>query len=342
MVITLHQTIDPKDANPVLDYENTCGRITYDTIIMGHCVADHIALNDLDFYPLTKMRLLLVNDDILDGWERFMHDVVKDFIDKILERINSKNVSIRYITEEGNYLALFLVDYYEYMKVHPNCSDPYMAVANFIFPDFSSKKELRHWLRLRINWKTRMIRKLQDSLLHFYPAYGIQKQHAERIVHDIKEDNFLLLRRLYEDSKNFFISNGGAVLDARIVGLGSIIFSQTIVNDKAKEVELSGWRNGILDFTINDIAFYYLTKFDATVISHGNKLKGSLHIQPTRSLDGLETYDTADGLINRLWMQGCKRIHLVSCNHFGLTLDPKYYTRKDLLVLMYNGKVLIG
>jgi len=147
---------------------------------------------------------------------------------------------------------------------------------------------------------------------------------------------------LYEDSKNFFISNGGSALDARIVGLGSIIFSQTIVNDTAKQVELSGWRNGILDFTLNDIAFYYLTKFDATVISHGNKLKENLYIQPTRSLEGLTTYTNANDLINKLWMQGCKRIHLVSCNHYGLMLDPKYYLRKDILVLMYNGKVLIG
>ena len=64
LVITLNKKIENIGlANPIVLYEEYNGRLSEDSIIQGHCLADHLALNDLEFYPLTTMRILLTSND---------------------------------------------------------------------------------------------------------------------------------------------------------------------------------------------------------------------------------------------------------------------------------------
>ena len=343
MVITLNKKIENIGlANPIVLYEEYNGRLSEDSIIQGHCLADHLALNDLEFYPLTTMRILLTSNDKLKEWEEVKRYITSRFIDKIMEQINDNFYAKRFISETGKYTALFIIDCYEYFLIHPNVGDPYKQVADLIFPKFTDEKTLVRWIKLRINFLTKVRKRLIDSILNFYPAYGASVEKARMVVSDMNNENYNLLRWFFEDSKKFFMKNGGTSYNASTVGLGSIIFSQPIVEDAVNLPHLKGWQQGTLDFITNDIAFYYITKYDATIISHGNKIKSNWQIQPIRSLEGTKTYTDVNELLHQLYIQGCKKIHLVSCNHYGLDLAPEFYKSNDMLIVMYKGKVLIG
>jgi len=343
LVITLNKKIDNIGlANPIIRYEEYQNRMSEDSIIQGHCLADHLALNDLEFYPLTTMRVLLISNNKLKEWEEVKRFITCKFIDKTMERIDDNFYAKRFLTEAGKYTALFIIDCYEYFLSHPNSGDPYKHIADFIFPKFDNEEELVKWVKLRINFLTKVRKKIIDSLLKFYPSYGASKEKVMAVINDMNNDEYKMLRWFFEDSKKFFMKNGRTSYNASTVGLGSIIFSQPIVEDNLNLPHMKGWQKGVLDFITNDIGFYYITKYDATIISHGNKIKSKWQIQPIRSLEGAKTYTDVNELIHQLYIQGCKKIHLVSCNHYGLDLAPEFYKDNNILIVMYKGKVLIG
>lgn len=298
----------------------------------------------MDFYHLHELELLR---DHKITYEYFRISTVTRFVSKYYALFDNTTWAIKANQMSGHALAGAMLDLYDWYALRklPDI-EIIQNLADVMFPKFLSTMECDQWVLDRIEEYTTIIQKLTDCIRTNYETFNITEKKANGIIWDMRHRNYASIRKVFKDTLPKFYSNKLAMYNGWGVGLGSVLFSISVKNDTSHARNLRGWQDGMFDFTFSDILFYYLTKYDITIISHGDDMvvtKNDWIIQPVKSPFDHITYHSASKLILALKEQpNIKRINLLSCNPNKVKLYPEIYKDPHYLVNIYEGNVFIG
>ena len=314
------------------------------TTLQTDCIANQIAMSDMNFYDTRLLRSL---KDGTATYKFFKDTTITRFVDKYYRLFENKEWNAKAQSLEGHALSGAMLDLYDFYKEHNTDEDTTIDnLGQVMFPKFTNDSDIHRWAALKYNSRISMLRTLSESIINYRDVYGIPYQHALSIKQDIKNDRFTELRRLFTKIAPSLYSNKLSYWNGLRVGLGCVLFSLSVKNDSSRTRNLRGWRDGLLDFSFNDSMFTYITKYDFTVISHGDDLmyiKNDYHIQPVKLYTDLKTYHSVSELILAIEkMSWVKRINILACNPNELRVYPELYKDKTHLINIHQGNVFIG
>ena len=312
------------------------------TTLQTRCIADQIAMSDLNFYNTRQLKQLKEHKIT---FELFCIDTVTRFIDKYYRLFENMVWNNKAQRMQGFALAGALLDIYDLLKEQGQSEvEIFDILANIMFPKFRDQEDEHRWVCFRLNERKRIIGRLTITFKYYYSYLHITKREADRIISDIRNDRFVTIRRLFTSSAAMFYSNKRCFWDGNSIGLGSVLFSLSMKEDSPRMRNMQGWRDGLLDFNFNDSMFYYITRYDLTIVAHGDDMiatKNDWTIQATKNPFDMRTYRSISKLLISL-REYYTRVNVLSCNPNKSKIYPELYKYKDYLVNIHEGRVFIG
>ena len=312
------------------------------TTLQTRCIADQIAMSDLNFYNTKQLKQL---KDHRITFEMFRIDTICRFINKyyrLFENIVWNNKAQRL---QGFALAGAMLDIADFYKEQGETEVTIIHIlADIMFPKFKNPDDEHRWVCFRYNERKRIVSKLINSFKYYYSYMHITKHEADRIISDIKNDRFVAIRSLFTSLGSQLYSNKRCFWDGNSIGLGSVLFSLSMKNDGPHMRNMQGWKDGLLDFTFNDSMFYYITRYGITIVAHGDDMiatKNDWSIQATKNPFDLKIYRSISKLLLSL-KDTFTRVNVLSCNPNKGKVYPELYKCKDFLVNIHEGKVFVG
>ena len=216
------------------------------------------------------------------------------------------------------------------------------------YPDFHGTEQeiemqINQWVNLKINYNKSLINCLSNMVKNNTDIFGISMKEADLITQDLSNENYdsikkLIRRRIYD-----FIKFDRTVLDFREIGLGCVVISDAANDGFEGYFKYNKWSTSIFDGDITDLAIQYLTKYDITVISHGNiDTDGRWIVDPVKTPNGSGPYTDMEDYIRKLISEGFKRINVASCNPGGVILSEDLRKNKKVLIQMSKSSTLIS
>ena len=313
------------------------------TTLQTDCIADQIAMTDLNFYRTRELKQL-VNGKL--EYKEFCTSVVTRFVKKYYTLFNSPEWNKKAQKLEGHSLSGAMLDLYDWYKEQGfNSEDSIDKLVSVMFPNLSNDK-VHLWAMLRYNSRKKILDKLMYTIKYYYSYLHITGNEALHIISQIKHDKFAELRNVFNVANMSLYSNGRCVWNGNRVGLGNVIFSLSVKKSSLYSRNLQGWRDGLLDFTFNDSMFYYITKYDITIVTHGDDMvvtHNDWHILPVKSpYDGVTYHSISKLLLGLIDTAKVTRINVLSCNPNKVKVYPELYKNKSTLINIHEGNVIIG
>ena len=314
--------------------------------LQTNCIANQIAITDMNFYSLKD--LIRLNEGRIT-YEYFKLETVQRFVKKYTALFNNDEWSNKAKHMEGHSLSGAMLDIYDWYIAEgsPEIEAVYVLM-DLMFPKFRSVEDERLWIRMTLNSIKRKLDKLRSTVLTKYKVMGILPHTAYTIVREMGEERYDKLRELFASLTPKCYRKSAGCLNMWCIGLGMVLFSIPVKEDTRGIRDLGGWRDGLLTYSYNDSIFHYLTKYDITIVAHGDDLvylDNDIIIQPTRNpfTPSVPSYKSASKLILALReSHPVKRINLLVCNSNKQRLYPQIYQDRNYLVNMHEGNVIIG
>ena len=313
------------------------------TTLQVDCIADQIAITDMNFYRTRELKLLL--QDKL-SYREFCINTITRFVKRYYALFENTEWNKKAQKMEGHSLAGAMLDLYDwYREQNLSKEDAIARLADVMFPSVTDEK-LHRWIQFRYNGRKRMLDKLIHTIKYYYSYLHITEREAQDIIKQIKRDKFDTLRDVFKLAVLSLYSNSRCVWNGNRVGLGTVLFSLSVKKSPVYNRDLQGWRDGLLDFTFNDSMFYYMTKYDITIVTHGDDLivtKNDWHILPVKSpYDGVTYHSISKLILGLIENANVTRINVLSCNPNKVRVYPEIYKTKSTLVNIHEGNVIIG
>jgi hypothetical protein len=333
------------EANPELDMlikqqEQIWNR---STTLQLDCIANQIAMTDMNFYKTSELRSIK-NGKIT--YEYFCLSTVTRFVKKYYKLFETPEWNKRAQRMMGYSLVGAMLDLYDWYKTqHLEDIEAIHALIDIMFPNYTGDR-LHRWILLQYNSRMNTINKLINTLKYSYSFLHITEKESERLISQVKRDNFKDLRDVFKEASVMLYSNKGCIWNGNRIGLGNVLFSLSVKKSSSYSRDLQGWKDGLIDFTFNDSMFYYITKYDITILTHGDDLvvtNNDWHILPVKSpYDGI-TYHSISKLLKSLCDKAnVTRINVLSCNPNKVKIYPDLYKLKTTLINIHEGNVFIG
>lgn len=350
-----------------------------DSNTQGNSYAEHISVANINFLKSKRMQEVLEAKDITEAYNIFCGDSIDDFFEfsavgkgKMTEEQykNGELTNLYIVCNKINsaiYDCLKMADAMAEMRGESRESEFHIeefknrvqrCVDSRIdewFPMFYDvepgmrEQAIRAWLNLRINWNKGIIYTLTQMLKMNKDFLSITNAEMDAIIKDLENEDFDSTRKLLDSNMSRLLSPDHKILDARPIGLGMIIISDKMAEESFKDLSSDeknnnwGWKvfaNNMHNVLTSDDAITYLTKYDLTILSHGDSENGRWTIERIISPKGIyigntDMIDTVEYL-RQCIKEGFKKINLLSCNpgHHKLPQDMlssnKYFIRMSM------------
>lgn len=346
----------------------------------GKNLAEHIHKFDINVFKRSEMEILKASKNILEAYEIFANAKIEKIATDTVAWYETHSAAVKVASENGNMNVRALdvsheiassgkigLVYQNLMNMGFEESEIMKFLRNHIFPDFDSIEDpekraaaIRKFVQLKINWNKGLVNTLKAMLdinnleMQCYIAMyahqeGVSGKDAnEKIANsaaDIKKaldnDDFSKVKKMLQPIINDQLKEHPEIVDLRKFKLGVILFSDAVVN--GKDDIHSGWYESIVKTGGNDKLLQYLTKYDVTVIAHGeyDKETKKWTVEKTKTPGG-GAYDDAEELIRALIKQNFKRINIRACNPGGVKLPEDIQKNKNVVVYMSSKYALIN
>lgn len=316
------------------------------TTLQTRCIADQIAMVDLNFYTNIELH------DLYTGrmeYSDFKAACINRFVTKYTRLFNDPRWKNKAQNMEGHALSGAMLDIYDlYREKKFSVEKAVEKLGDYMFPTFTMDKDLTCWVT-RIQYKRKtLIKRLKECVTENRSTFNITKIQTGRIVSGLNKEDFGPIRKLMASTlqSKIFYKKGLPMWSGLPVGLGSVLFSVSVSRDVPYSRDLQGWRDGLLDFSFNDSLLYYITNFDLTIIAHGDPLvvtANDWYISPVKLYTNFKEYHSASNLLLAAFEDpNVTTINLLACNPNKVKLLPKLYSDKNHCVEIYSGNVFIG
>ena len=308
------------------------------------CIANQIAMSDLEFYDISELRML--NSGHMT-YDEFKNNTVIRFVRKYYELFENQEWNNKAQRYEGFSIAGAMLDIYDlYVEYYKSETKAYQALSELLFPGLSNFTEIESWSNTIIMIYDKIISKLVDSVCQHADEYHVTKVKADNIRRDLLNYHFGSIRTLFKTIIPAMYSNKRCLFDGNRVGLGSVLFSLSVNKHNSYARNLQGWRDGLLDFSFNDSMLYYLTNYDITVVSHGDDMivsRNDWDVHPVKTPYTTGTFRSVSKLIQSLLQtSNCRRINILACNPNKSRLYAELYKEDNCYINIHEGNVIIG
>ena len=363
----------------------------------GGTLAEHMSVSNIEFIDMKKAKELVVAENLTEMMEDLVEISYSNYVKKYMDLSKDEQFA-----KEGGYQTTlhefqnFGKNMKELMDAGVSQDDLGKYLMGQYFPqrgddenDQQYESKVRRWLKLRINWNDNIIKTLQNMIMTNQKLLGLTTEQALAITKDLQGGSLDSTKLTLEENKDKIISKDHTFIDGKKLGLGTICISDAIAEDSLKnndqpatqqEVEARvghrGWYYEVANFWLSDTPITYLTKYDVTIVGHGDTLLdeqyktdsdgkiikdkdgdpiivgGGWIVEKVRTPKGhyCETvfsnagidYIRMHDLVKQLVKEGYKRINIVSCNPGKHHLPPSVQNNKRVMVRMSLSSTLIA
>lgn len=324
--------------------------INLDTRLSPSTELDHQNIFINNIYDVSALGEVIRTPDIYEGFEKYCMELIPKLLKLSDEKFNSaemKNMNYHDYTVLGLQVLGNISDkFYMYKDLKKYTQEEaYKALRDTYLPRFENNKNKRSnvlsWCESKIRYNKKIISSLARILMMNHRYFSITYDQAQRIVNKLLVNDNEEFKSVFNKKKDQFLTNNLLTFDGRKIGLGCICFSQDVYN-KVDSLHRS-WYESILNGSITECLYTYLTNFDITIISHGSRDEsGNWILEPISTPNGKKEYDKMEPYLRALVSEGFRRINIVVCNPDNVSISSELVQDRNLEIFIHNNKTLIS
>lgn len=311
---------------------------------------DHQNLSLINVYDVKALKKLKESEDICAAYDRYCYNLIRDLAELAVMKFHNPEMAA--LDERGDsILGLQVIgqieDQYKYYIKSRKLLEPdaISKIVKMFLPSFTEYTDrasrITLWADERIAFNEKIVSLLAASVRSKNTFWGITPKEANNLALEILDNNLDNFKKIYHKMNANFLTHEGLVFDGRPANLHCICFSEPVVHEY--DLLHRTWYNSIINGSLTESVFTYLTVYDVTIISHGNMDKsGNWIMEPTITPNGGKKYDKVEAYIRRLVAEGFKKINVVVCNPGGIRLSPFLMNNPSVHITLHSDYALIS